>query len=174
MALYDRLLSQWPLVANSNDVMPAARNGSDTAITYDGGGAEVNGGTSKITLPNLHIPLSNLAFVAWVKTSASGDRVILSQWNTFAGDYVFALKDGCIKFYDYNGIFGFAPTAHSNTTCNDGEWHLVAFVIVGTTGTWYLDGVADGVSLSAGRFGYDATETPAIGWNQASNGQWFS
>ncbi len=188
LSLDANLVSNWPLIANSNDVKDS-NNGTDTSISYSAAGAAfVKANSSKITLgtaANLKIT-SAFTYLAVIKmTSGDNDYDIFSTWAgltnysgvilrlTGAGAdvHLFALSarnTGTTQGTDWQLIAG------STTTLKDGAEHLVSVVWDGTYLKLYVDGALDVAAVSwANAPGFQTTFYPTIG-AQSSTGAYGS
>jgi Concanavalin A-like lectin/glucanases superfamily len=92
---------------------------------------------------------NNIAMVAWVKTSSTGNYSIVSKRNaTIGAGWEWQMDNGIMYFFfnDINGNNYFG--AYGNTAVNDGKWHQIAFTYNGNGSSsgimTYLDGVANG------------------------------
>ena len=99
------------------------------------------------------VPSYYLTVCAWIKTSSTSEQSILTQGRSpsnYSNVYNFKVKNNKLQFWDYTGTaYGFNESQYSNTTVTDGNWHFVCFVKNGTSGTYYLDGNADGTPTAA-------------------------
>lgn len=166
MALTDNLVWGSKLDGNSNDVLGVS-NGTDTAITYSSGngklvqGAGFDGSTSRInTNASCISGTGDFTIAVWIKTSTAG-RLIASKRAgvTENGQWNFSISGtGNLLFWDYNGsAFQFLTSGESTNTVTDGNWHLVGFSRIGTAGTYWLDGAANGTKTALSNLSYSTT-----------------
>ena len=85
----------------------------------------------------------NATIMFWIKLLYT-DKYIITKNTDYssASSFEFGIKTdvyGYLKFIS-NG----SDQLPSSTSIADGEWHQVAVVLNGTSGTWYLDGTPDG------------------------------
>ncbi|MBD3425709.1 MAG: S8 family serine peptidase, partial [Candidatus Omnitrophica bacterium] len=90
-----------------------------------------------------------LTLEAWVRTTAdtTGTRAFIfnkfDQDNTKDG-YALALVNNKLLFYCQSGSTGAWVGSSSNSAINDGFWHHIAVTYSSGSGTYYIDGQADG------------------------------
>lgn len=106
------------------------------ALNFDGVDDRVDLGT---TLGNFGT--GNFTFETWFKTSATGDRAIVSKRVSCAAGNFWNLRliNGTLHFEVY-GTGGISTQSHLSTY-NDGIWHHVACVRNNNTHSLYVDGV---------------------------------
>jgi hypothetical protein len=88
---------------------------------------------------------SNFTLSAWVKTTTSFQRSILSNRNSVG---LFWGISSSKPFIFFNGA---SPTTFAgNKTVDDGNWHLLTFIRSGTTSYHYVDGLLDSSLIQTG------------------------
>ena len=110
-----------------------------TAYLLDGSSGYIAGGTNASLSGS-----TDFSVEAWIKTTstAAGEIVCQRDINGFNGEYVCDMSSsGGLEFFVY-GSGGYQFDITSSKTVNDGNWHYVAFVRAGTTGTIYVDGAS--------------------------------
>lgn len=113
-----------------------------------GKGGVFNGSTTYLYRSSL-VTLTNFTCMLWVKFTSTSTMYIFGlnrQSGSMENQANFRLAGGKISFWDYSSGYGFQ--GYSLDTFNDGEWHHIAFAKSGTTGNFYLDGVANGNIIS--------------------------
>src|SRR4029077_18877775 len=124
-----------------------ANNGTINSASAASGeidGAASFSGSSSITLANntsLNIA-GSITIEAWVKTSATGDRRIVSHSNGSSpyNGYEFGIgnqSSGVPNFW--NG----SAWEVANTAVNDNTWHSLALSVANSTDTFFKDGAVD-------------------------------
>ena len=114
----------------------------NTAYLFDGGSSYIDCGTG----PSLS-GTTDFTLEAWVNTTNNASSEIIQQRSAsgFNGEYQLGVNaNGTITFMVYGGgasQFNFSSPATSKYV-NDGNWHHVAAVRSGNTGTIYIDGSA--------------------------------
>lgn len=179
MALADNLAAYFKLDESSGNAVDSVNGyvGTNTSVTYSAGkinnGANFNGGGSKLVCNNSIISgTGDATFSAWVKIPAAAAicPIVTKRDSNASGLFVWRMEDnGAMNFFDYSGAgFLFNATTQANTPANDGTWHLVCFVVSGTTGTYYFDGAADGTKTCTSRLSWN-TQLPKIGNDSVDN-----
>lgn len=182
-SLNEGLVAYFKLDESSGNAVDSVNGyvGTNTSTTYTTGKinncAVFNGSSSKLVSNNSIISGSGDAtFSAWVKVAAAAAicPIIAKRDSNASGLFVWRMEDsGVMNFFDYNGsAFLFNTSTQSNTAANDGNWHHVAFVISGNTGTFYLDGLADGTKTCSSRLSWN-TQLPKIG-NDSVDNLWYN
>ncbi len=128
----------------------AGINGSTWADGKFGKGLSFNGSSNYAaasTTPSLDMISTDITASAWIYIAGGAGtyRIIVSKNDGLnTPTYEFGLSNGnkLIWYQEYGG----SAYKESNTTPSLNEWHHVAFVFNNSakTGTFYLDGVADG------------------------------
>jgi autotransporter-associated beta strand protein len=176
------VIASYALNGDGND---ASGNGQDftsgTGVTYGvgrdgtvGGAAVLNGSSSFLYRPSLsQAPGSQMTISAWIRTSADGAIMTIGRSpSAMDGQQMFLISGGALKYWDYNaGSFGFNG-AVSTQTVTSGSWRHVAFVKNGTTGTYYVDGMAAG-TITGPDVAHVATDF-CVGKDYRDNNQFFS
>ncbi len=132
--LYDKSGAQPPSVANPPACMPGP-----VVVPGKIGNGLAFGGNDKIAIPNPSgINTGNQKTVAaWIKTSTSNhNQQIFSTWDGTNGWQMYVGTNGQLALWTNSG-----GTLFSNTVVNDGNWHHVAAVFDGGSGTLFVDGV---------------------------------
>ena len=114
-------------------------NAGKTAYLLDGSSGYIACGTNASLSGS-----TDFAVEAWIKTTstAGGEIVCQRDPNGFSGEYVCSMNSsGTLVFFIY-GSGGYQFDITSSKTVNDGNWHYLAFVRAGTTGTIYVDGAS--------------------------------
>jgi hypothetical protein len=154
-----------PLKTNSTDTK-GGLNGTDTNITYAsqygvfGGGANLNGSSSKIVVPDGAgvNPTSAMTISCWIKKTQSGSCHFISKDDVTNRDWGFYVDDTLLAFFTFPG--GNYNQRNSSTVTALNGWHHVA----GTRGT---DGVMhvyfDGANV-------DASQTATTSGNMNNSG----
>ena len=120
------------------------------------------------------VPGSYMTLSAWIKTSNSSG-LIMSQGrrpSTVNGEYIFRLSGGKVKFWDYNGGYGFSAS-NSIHSVNDNNWHYVVFVKNGTSGKFYIDGAYDNSVTAAADVSYVSNDF-VVGKDYRDNNNFFN
>ncbi len=123
-------------------------------------------------------PGSQMTVCGWVKTSAT-NTFLVSQarsLSSYEGEYIFQIQaDGKVSFWDNNGTeYGFPEADNAgNTSITDNAWHYACFVKNATSGTYYLDGNADG-TVTADRDVSYLTANFVIGSDYRDGSRFFS
>ena len=132
------------------------------AYQFDGLDSYINCGTG----PSLS-GTTDFSLEAWINTTNTATGIIIQQRSPtgFNGEYQLSVNaNGTLSFSVYGGgqQFNFSSPVASKYV-NDGNWHHVAAVRSGLTGTIYIDGSA--VATAAGTFvaPLDPTITTYIG-----------
>ncbi len=111
---------------------------SNTAYLFDGYDSYVSFGTG----PSLN-GSGNFSLEAWVNTTTTSTEDIIGQRapGDYNGEYELqVLASGAVYFYIYGGsAYQFELT--TTNLVNDGNWHHIAAVRNGGTGSVYVDGV---------------------------------
>jgi len=175
--LTSELSGYWNLNTNSNDSLGLS-NGTDVAVTHligdaklGAGGGGFNGTTSGVVLPSTNLmPPAHLSVSAWVKTTASGYREILSIMNETATVYSgFELRkdnSNTLALYLYSGVNQvYGSAIATGTLLTTGAWTHVAATYDGTYIRLYINGVANTVALWTGGLGYGIGVNARIGVN---------
>lgn len=152
------LVGHWPLQSHSQDALRTF-NGTDTSVTYDGESAAYNGSSSKIQVANsLFSPFrqsAEITYSFWAKFNSGSGGTVHMGTATSGGQ-----GSGGISITQAGTLtFAWTPTnpAADRTWIAtiptvDTGWHHYAFTISfsgGSTGIWYVDGVAQATSRSA-------------------------
>ena len=125
-----------------------------------GSAAIFNGSNSNIQINGLSTFLgssSSKSWSCWVKTTSTsgGNRAIISDYNTGAGNYNFDcfMTPGNGKVYLVSKAGGTSGNILSSATINDGVWHHICAVQDTTTNTleFYIDSNSQGtISIGTG------------------------
>jgi len=158
MALTDNLLAYYKLDGNSNDSV-GSNNGTDTSISYVSGkinqSALFNGTNSSVTLTISQIPTNTITYNYWIKSSSTTYQNIIRGEKLGMLSTIYLNK---VRNYLYNGTWN---TSDSNTSVNDGNWHMVTVTYNGSSIKTYIDGVLD------------KTDTISITLTSPSTDFWF-
>lgn len=100
---------------------------------------------------------TDITMTAWIKKAADNDYGgIMAKTNATLYDYDFFICDsGCTNGADYLAFYSDSTTpdeAFSNRTITGTNWHHVAVSRIGSTITFYIDGVAAGSTTVTGSF----------------------
>lgn len=145
------------LEGSSFDDTSNANAGTDTAITYSSGngkfnqGAGFNGTTSKIVLTSEQTSTTG-SFSLWFKTSTAGTLQFYSQGKSSGGDtdrIQLELAVGCVELLVVQSS-AVVLNVKTNSTFNDGNFHLATYVVGASSNTIYVDGTAQAVTYSTG------------------------
>ncbi|MFB6166979.1 MAG: LamG domain-containing protein [Candidatus Nanohaloarchaea archaeon] len=115
-----------------------------TGLSFDGG--------DHVQVPGLATTSTTVSVTAWVKTSAAGDRTVVS-----IGDYVVlrgVVNGGSGEALYYDGT-GYRSTSFS-TNISDGTWHHLAYVVNSSSNEQrvYVDGSLEGSTSHAADVSY--------------------
>ncbi len=114
-------------------------NAGKTAYLLDGSSGYIACGTNASLSGS-----TDFSVEAWIKTTSTtgGEIVCQRDPNGYQGEYVCDMSSsGSLEFFIFNSSeYQFDIT--SSKTVNDGNWHYLAFVRAGTTGTIYVDGAS--------------------------------
>ncbi len=111
---------------------------------------------------------SNFSVFMWIKTTSTSAYLfsIGRSETNYQGIIVFQIdSSGKLLLWDYNTNNGFDSSISSINTINDGYWHMVGFVKNGTTGTYYVDGIANGTKTASSDKTYDFSNA-IIGYDE--------
>jgi hypothetical protein len=165
------LVGYWPMDegagSKAGDFSGSGNTGTITGATWTNGkkGKALNfdGSSSYIrsaTFPNF--PTTTMTACVWLKTTSSSSMLIFQQNRSLSyynNEALFNTSSGKLLFWDYGAsAYGFDGTTLSNTSLNDGKWHLGCFVKNGTSGTYYLDGNQDGTKTAASNVSYGTND----------------
>ena len=144
----------------------------NTAYQFDGSSGFVDCGTNASQAGT-----TDFSIEAWIKTTATTEGMIVGQrdTNAYLGEYMFSVSANgtlAITIYGTGGTYQFDGLS-STTTVNDGNWHYVAFVRSGTTGTLYADGTPV-ASTNAPVQGLDSSLATFIGVDHRDSVYYFN
>jgi hypothetical protein len=188
--LTDGLIARWEFEGDATD---SSGNGNDgtlvgdpawvdgpagfgQALSFDGVDDHITMGTG----PSLDGP-TDFTVAAWVKTDSRGEHTIIQQrmggGTGYQGQYILsvgtahnsAIDPGQVYFMIYNADFQWE--IKSAQTINDGDWHYVAGVRSGETGSIYIDGNLDATATAPVQ-DLSATIEVAIGRDVRDGGQY--
>ncbi len=123
-------------------------NGTSNNVTYTQGkinnGGSFNGSNSYIPLAS-PIVLNNATYATWVKTTAGGQINAAYLPNVSGGNSYVELalavdQAGKVQFLEGYPFVGHGTIINSNTSVNDGNWHLIVGTREGGTYKVYVDG----------------------------------
>ena len=142
------------------------------ALNFDGSDDYVRRATLSGT------PQSTMTISAWIKTGGTSLAYIVQNNRSptsYQNEFIFMMgADGTITFWDYaTSAYGFATTQYSTRTVNNNTWKHVAFVKNGTSGRYYIDGVADASPTAAADVTYGSNDF-VIGKNYRDNNAFFN
>lgn len=177
------LFSYWKFDGNSNDTKNN-RNGSSSNVSYGinygkfNQGGLFNGSSSKIDIASFFgSDVPNMSINLWIKTTTATKSYLIQQRSMASVEGQFSLVingNGTITFWDYNGGYGFAENASSNTAVNNGFWHMVTFVKSGgSSGIYYIDGVQAGTHSGSNKW-YNGSIPSSIGYDRRDNNAYFN
>jgi hypothetical protein len=83
---------------------------------------------------------TNITVSVWVKTTATGERGILSHCSGGPVNEGYSLYDGKMKYWYYSGSW---QTLDGTTVINDGAWKNLVWVKTGTNMKMYINGILD-------------------------------
>jgi hypothetical protein len=110
-------------------------------FSTDGKGSFVFDGSNDFgKLSSTFTTTTNITVSVWVKTTATGERGILSHCSGGPVGEGYSLYDGKMKYWYYSGSW---QTLDGNTLINDGAWNNLVWVKTGTNMKMYVDGVLD-------------------------------
>ncbi|MFC1713039.1 LamG domain-containing protein [Candidatus Poribacteria bacterium] len=150
--------------------------GFGQALSFDGVDDHITLGTG----PAMNGP-TDFTLALWVKSDSGGEHTFIQQRMAgatgYVGQYILSmgtahnspLAPGQVYFMVYNGDFQWE--IKSSKTINDGDWHFVAGVRSGETGTLYIDGEPDGTETTPIRDLNNTIEV-AIGRDIRDGGQY--
>jgi len=186
--IMDGLVGYWAL---DGDAADSSGNGNDGILEGSPGWGSGSPGFGQAlsldgqddhvllgTCPALSGP-TDFSLSIRVKTTSVGGHVIMQQRNGgYNGEYILnmgsshntPMNPGQVYFMVYNG--GFQWEIWSSKIVNDGDWHHIAVVREGETGTIYIDGEADGTATGDIK-DLDNAISAAIGADIRDNGKYF-
>ena len=127
-------------------------NGATFAPGHSGQAFSLDGSKhSYVAIPSSADIVGTGAFTvsAWIRTTSDG--VILQQRdpNHFNGEYILSVVGGRVYFATY-GNFQYGVNFQSNTSVNDGAWHLITAVRLSNgSGQIFIDGYLDNTVTGA-------------------------
>ena len=150
----------WLFDEGSGDtVIDSSFNGNDGK--FMNGPQRVNGRFSKalefdgvddyveiVSSPSLDPGKGDMTWCAWVKTTATGNRYVYSNYESPTSRVEFRVQDGKIRLY-IKSIDGATTYRDSTTTFNDGKWHHIVTAWKGSLETATIDNYIDGVLSNA-------------------------
>src|SRR5205807_2480354 len=106
-------------------------------------GAGFNGTSTKINISPIVSGFVNISVAAWIKTSATGDQVVVGQrdLDPANGQWFVDIHLNKVEWFSQGG--GNSMQMSGNTSVNDGNWHEIAVVQSGTQLSFYVDGALD-------------------------------
>lgn len=137
----------------------------DTAYFFDGDGDFID------KIDGIFDGQNNLTISMWINTTKSTYTYLIQQRDetTFGynGEWVLQFdSNGKLNFFDYNnpqGGYGFPNNVFSDGSVNTGNWVHIAFTKSGTSGTYYINGVASGTTSASRDISYNISNDFAIG-----------
>ena len=90
----------------------------------------------------------DMTWCAWVKTTATGNRYVYSNYESPTDRVEFRVQDGKIRLY-IKSSDGATTYRDSTTTFNDGKWHHIVTVWKGSLATATIDNYIDGEKSNA-------------------------
>jgi len=110
-------------------------------FSTDGRGSFVFDGTNDFgKLSSTFTTTTNITVSVWIKTTATGERGILSHCSGGPVGEGYSLYDGKMKYWYYSGSW---QTLDGTTLINDGVWKNLTWVKTGTNMKMYVNGVLD-------------------------------
>jgi len=168
---------------NGNDgtLYPAASGGTgptwttgkyNNALGFDGSEDYVYLDTN----PSL-ADATDFSLVAWVKTNSATNQVIIEQRGLgdsgYLGQYELkVLNNGLVYFAIYNYSYQWEIT--SNTSVNDGNWHLIVAIRSRYAGYIYIDGTEDKSAVSSSIKGLNSSLPTVIGADYRDGDEYFN
>lgn len=142
----------------------------DTAVT-------LNGGSGKVTVPfGSWMDQVDITIVAWIKTSATGVRLIVDR-DGGVSERVFQFRQNgaALEFVKIGGV-GASGTVSQATTLNNGALHMVAASFDGSNVRLYKDsGTPIKTQAMVGELFTPSTVNIAVGVNRSpGENAWFS
>lgn len=179
------ITSLWHMENNSVDSI-AAHDGTDTDVTYNASyakfgsyGADFDGDSSKIVLAD-HAdlkPTGRFTVGAWIKTTQATTGLIYSCRADAAGKvsgFNFYITGGKLSCDDGANTGSTLNTDYiniiSNTSVNDGNWHMCVLTWNGAWLSIYIDGVLDVRKYWGSAPVYASPTYPRIGCSGGSGG----
>ena len=141
---------------------------SDGAASFLNNDPIYNGYLNRVGFNNP--PSSYMTLCTWVKTTSASRHLFtinrdMDNYANEGGLDIDANKK--MFFWDYRGPYGF-QTISNNTVVSDNTWHYICFVKSTTNGTYYFDGVNDGVTTAAVDVAYGNGYSYTIGGDMRS------
>ena len=133
-------------------------NGIALTDANSGGSVEFDGSGDYLSVANdasLNVLGSSFTIECWFNLSEAQSNAGLVSKHDGSGGYLIRLDTTFIRFYTTAG------TIDRTYSFNQGEWYHVAVVSNGTTGTMYINGVAQGATFSTN--GTNATSALQVG-----------
>lgn len=156
--LSNGLVGYWKMDESSGNITDSSGNsntGTNTSTTVVAGkfgnGRSFNGSTSQVALAS-EMTNSTGSLSVWINTSAGGNNEVYSQ-GTSSG-----LDTSRIQFGVYSGKISLLVQVSTavvlnvttNSTFNNGAWHLVTWVVGSSSNQIYVDGQQQAVTYSTG------------------------
>lgn len=168
------LISYWKLDESSGTITDShgSNDGTNNGATYGATGKintalDFDGSNDYVNFGDIDVSDDEISIACWIKVDAFTNSFILAKDQASGREWSFGITSaGKIQLQPG----GAGPSTASTTTLSTGTWYHVGVTYSSTSnsGTYYLNGVADGTFTSAGNI--SSTSTPLYMGQRAYGG----